>query len=86
MQIGFYQAKDGTCLFLNGQEDSRGFIGEVYNGNIYLSPKEIDELKPIFATHGSPQVSNPRAWISVTPKEANWLEAKLNIYLAQSQP
>jgi hypothetical protein len=87
MQRGMYQTNEGTFIFLTGEKDLHGFIGERYNGTVkYLSAKEIDELKPIFATHGSPQVSNPRAWIQERKKEANWLENKLNDVLAQSQP
>ncbi len=86
MQRGFYQTAEGTYIFLTGEEDSRGFIGEKYNERTSLSAKEVDKLIPIFATHGSPQVSNPRAWIQEKKKEANWLEDKLNEFLVQSQP
>lgn len=88
MQRGMYQTKEGDYIFLTGEEDSQGFVGEKYNERTHIGYKELLELKPIFATHGngSPQVSNPRAWIQERKKEANWLEEKLNEVLALSQP
>lgn len=87
MQQGMYQTKEGTYLFLTAEEDHHGFVCERYNKTVrYLSAKEILELKPIFETHRSPQVSNPRAWIQERKKEVNWLEEKLNEVLVLSQP